>query len=171
MWERSAFSVLLVEDDPGHARLIEKNLRRTGFKNEIITLENGQDAIDFLFRVGEFANDKRPTPLMILLDLNMPIKDGYQVLQEIKADERTRHIPVVMLTTTNNPMEVARCYELGCNIYISKPVEYDQFSDTIRSLGVFLSMVQTPNEADLSHPAQLELAPKGESYDDSSAEQ
>ena len=85
-------------------------------------------------------------PLLILLDLNLPVLDGYQVLKVIKSDERTKRIPVVVLTTTDNPHEVARCYELGCNVYITKPVEYAQFSDAIRTLGLFFFIVKVPEK-------------------------
>ena len=137
-------TILLVEDDPGHALLIEKNLRRAGIVNEIVVLRDGGEAVEYLLpRAGgkETLHDK---PLCILLDLNLPVLDGYQVLTRIKGDERTRHIPVVILTTTDNPQEVARCYGLGCNVYVTKPVEYDQFSDAVQKLGLFLSIVKVP---------------------------
>jgi CheY-like chemotaxis protein len=138
--------ILLVEDDPGHVLLIEKNLRRAGVTNEIIKLDDGGRAVDFLFREGEFAAASTPMPLLILLDLNLPVLNGLQVLQRIKADERTRRIPVVMLTTTDSHQEITKCYDLGCNIYIVKPVDYVKFSETIRNLGLFLSTVKTPDE-------------------------
>jgi len=138
--------ILLVEDDPGHVLLIEKNLRRAGVTNEIIKLDDGGRAVDFLFREGEFAAASTPMPLLILLDLNLPVLSGLQVLQRIKADERTRRIPVVMLTTTDSHHEITKCYDLGCNIYIVKPVDYVKFSETIRNLGLFLSTVKTPDE-------------------------
>ncbi len=135
-------TILLVEDDPGHALLIEKNLRRANIANTIVKLDNGQKAVDFLFKDENGHRD----PLLILLDLNLPVLDGYQVLKIIKSDERTRRIPVVILTTTDNPHEVARCYEHGCNIYITKPVEYERFSEAIQSLGLFLSIVKVPEK-------------------------
>jgi CheY-like chemotaxis protein len=138
--------ILLVEDDPGHVLLIEKNLRRAGVTNEIIKLDDGGRAVEFLFREGEFAADSTPMPLLILLDLNLPVLSGLQVLQRIKSDELTRRIPVVMLTTTDSQQEITRCYDLGCNIYIVKPVDYVKFSETIRNLGLFLSTVKTPDE-------------------------
>ncbi len=144
MNEQNAVTILLVEDDPGHARLIEKNLRRAGVVNEIIILDNGQKAVDYLFKEGEYAGNGAPAPLLVLLDLNLPVLDGCQVLQRIRSDDRTRRIPVVMLTTTDNPVEITRCYDLGCNIYVTKPVEYEQFSEAIRNLGLFLSIVQVP---------------------------
>ncbi len=137
--------ILLVEDDPGHARLIEKNLRRAGVSNDIINLGDGQKAVDYLFHKGEFRDVRDSAPILILLDLNMPLLDGFQVLQRIKANDRTRQIPVVILTTTDNPQEIARCYDLGCNVYVTKPVEYDQFSTAIRNLGLFISIVQIPH--------------------------
>lgn len=138
--------ILLVEDDPGHVLLIEKNLRRAGVTNEIVKLDDGERAVEFLFREREFADLSTPMPLLILLDLNLPVLNGLQVLQRIKADERTRRIPVVMLTTTDSQQEITRCYDLGCNIYIVKPVDYVKFSETIRNLGLFLSTVKTPDE-------------------------
>jgi len=137
--------ILLVEDDSGHALLIEKNLRRAGISNKIIALDNGQKAVDFLFKEGAYSGAGHASPPLILLDLNLPVLDGYQVLKIIKNDERTKSIPVVILTTTDNPREVARCYEMGCNVYITKPVEYDKFSDAIRKLGLFLSIVRVPD--------------------------
>jgi len=139
-------TILLVEDDPGHAVLIEKNLRRAGIANDIVTLDDGRKAVDFLFKEGSFKDDLHPAPLLILLDLNLPVLDGYQVLKIIKNDVRTKNVPVVMLTTTDNPHEVSRCYELGCNVYVTKPVEYAQFSEAIRMLGLFLSVVKVPGK-------------------------
>jgi CheY-like chemotaxis protein len=136
--------ILLVEDDPGHVLLIEKNLRRAGVLNEIIKLDDGGKAVDYLFSEGEYADSGNPAPLLILLDMNLPVLSGLQVLQRIKADERTRRIPVVMLTTTDSPQEIEKCYDLGCNIYIVKPVNYVKFSEAIRNLGLFLSTVRTP---------------------------
>lgn len=138
--------ILLVEDDPGHVLLIEKNLRRAGVTNEIIKLDDGGRAVDFLFNEGDFASTSNPIPLLILLDLNLPVLSGLEVLQRIKSDERTRRIPVVMLTTTDSSQEINKCYDLGCNIYVVKPVDYVKFSETIRNLGLFLSTVKTPED-------------------------
>ncbi len=146
MEDHKHVTILLVEDDPGHAVLIEKNLRRANISNSIITLGDGRKVVDFLFKEGEYGGGSHPTPFLILLDLNLPVLDGYQVLKVIKSDERTKRIPVVILTTTDNPHEVARCYELGCNVYITKPVEYAQFSDAIRTLGLFFSIVKVPEK-------------------------
>jgi len=137
--------ILLVEDDPGHARLIEKNLRRSNITNDLITVSDGQRALDYLFSEGEYAGSERASPLLVLLDLNLPVLDGYQVLQRMKADERTKRIPVIILTTTDDAREVTRCYELGCNVYVTKPVDYEQFSEAVCKLGLFLSVVTIPD--------------------------
>ena len=131
-------TILLVEDDPGHVRLIEKNLRRANITNDIVNVTDGQQAVDFLFDNG------CPSSLLVLLDLNLPVLDGYQVLQRIRNDERTKRIPVIILTTTDDTREVARCYELGCNVYVTKPVDYEQFSDAIRKLGLFMAVLMVP---------------------------
>jgi CheY-like chemotaxis protein len=146
-------TILLAEDDPGHARLIEKNLRRANVTNEIVFTTNGQEALDYLFCEGEYANSKPTSHLLVLLDLNMPVLDGYQVLERMKADERTKRIPVIILTTTDDPREVSKCYELGCNVYITKPVEYEQFAEAMRKLGLFLLVVMIPNGGHGGHGA------------------
>ena len=137
-------TILLVEDDPGHARLIERNLRRAHVTNEIVTLSDGQQAIDYLFREHAYAQATHAMPRLMLLDLNLPQLDGYQVLARVKTDERTRHIPVLILTTTDEPHEIERCYALGCNVYVTKPVAYEKFAEAIQQLGRFLAIVQIP---------------------------
>ena len=138
-------SILIVEDDAGHARLIEKNLKRAKISNRITRVENGQEALDFLLSEGKFEGIERPSPLLVLLDLNMPVMDGYQVLERMKANADTKKIPVVVLTTTDDAREVARCYQLGCSVYITKPVDYDSFCEAIQQLGFFMSIVTVPN--------------------------
>ncbi len=145
MLKQQEITILLVEDNPGHARLIEKNLRRANISNQVIKLSNGQQAVDYLFGQGEYMGQERAAPLLVVLDLNMPILNGYQVLERMKADESSRRIPVAVLTTTEDPAEIARCYELGCNIYLTKPVEYEQFSEAIRKLGLFLTVARIPD--------------------------
>lgn len=134
--------ILLVEDDPGHARLIEKNLRRGGITNEIVFINNGQGVIDYLEDC--LCGQATLAKLLILLDLNLPVLDGYQVLGRIKADERTRRVPVVVLTTTDIPQEVTKCYELGCNLFITKPVQYDELCTAVSNLGMLLSIMKVP---------------------------
>ncbi len=138
-------TIVLIDDDPGHSRLVEKNLRRSNIPNPIIKLSDGRQALDYLLGEGEYSeHNPLPSPILVLLDLNLPVLDGYQVLRRLKADERTRHIPIIILTSTDDPREVDRCYELGCNIYITKPVAYDKFSEAMQKLGLFLSIVMLP---------------------------
>jgi CheY-like chemotaxis protein len=139
-------TILLVEDDPGHARLIEKNLRRGRITNELVIIRDGKEAEDYLFCEGRYIGLQRPSQLLVLLDLNLPVKDGFQVLQRLKSDERTKLIPVVVVTSTDDNREVLRCYELGCNVFITKPVDYQKFCDAIKNLGLFLSVVSWPTE-------------------------
>ncbi len=136
--------ILISDDDPGHARLIEKNLSRAGLLNRIIRFEDGQQILDFLFGRGEGPKRSADAAYFILLDIRMPKVDGVEVLRQLKADPELRKIPVSMLTTTDDPREVERCHELGCNNYIVKPVDYDKFSDAVRQFGLFLSLVQVP---------------------------
>jgi CheY-like chemotaxis protein len=145
MPEDFAGTIVLVEDDPGHARLIEKNLRRAQITNDIVTLRDGQGAVEYFFPADQGAAAGRTLPILVLLDLNLPGLDGYQVLARLKADARTRRIPVIILTTTDDPRDIERCYDLGCNVYMTKPVEYEQFTEAIRKLGLFLSVIKIPH--------------------------
>lgn len=137
-------SILIAEDDAGHARLIEKNLSRAGLRNSIQRFQNGQQAIDFLFRMGSGPHRVPGTAYLLLLDIRMPKVDGVEVLRQIKADTELRKMPVIMLTTTEDPREVERCHALGCNSYMVKPVDYDRFAECIQQLGLFVSLVQVP---------------------------
>ena len=136
--------ILIADDDAGHARLIEKNLSRAGLMNKILRFEDGQQILDFLFQRGAGPKRFLDAAYFILLDIRMPKVDGVEVLRQLKADPELRKIPVSMLTTTDDPREVERCHGLGCNNYIVKPVDYDKFSEAIRQLGLFVSLVQVP---------------------------
>ena len=139
--------ILLVEDDQGHAVLIEKNLRRANIANPLVHLTDGQQALDYLLGSEEKPGADPGSSLLMVLDLNLPRVNGFTVLERMKADERTGSIPVVVLTTTDDPREIARCYELGCNVYVGKPVEYEKFAEAIRRLGLFFSVVSIPVQA------------------------
>ena len=132
--------IIMIEDDPGHARLIEKNIRRAGVNNNILHFDSGTAALRHLFQEDVRSNG----PLLVLLDLNLPDMSGTDILEKIKADERLRKAPVVVLTTTDDQREIQRCYALGCNVYITKPVEYETFAQAIRQIGLFLSIMQVP---------------------------
>ena len=140
-------TILLIEDDPGHARLIEKNVRRAGVNNTIIPFTNGTDALLHLFGLDAMGKRRVTLPILVLLDLNLPDMSGTDILARIKEDELVRRAPVIVLTTTDDKQEIQRCYDLGCNVYITKPVEYESFATAIRQLGLFLAVMQVP-EAD-----------------------
>jgi CheY-like chemotaxis protein len=133
-------TIIMIEDDSGHARLIEKNIRRAGVSNEIVHFDHGAAAMEHLLR-----EDARSKPLLILLDLNLPDMSGTSILERIKADDKLHRAPVIVLTTTDDKVEIQRCYDLGCNVYITKPVEYESFAAAIRQLGLFLSVMQVPD--------------------------
>lgn len=145
MLSEQMVKILVVEDDPGHARLIERNLRYSNIANEIVKIGDGQEALDYLFGEGKYAGQDPSSPVLVLLDLNLPVLDGFQVLERMRTDERTKHIPVIMVTSSDDNRDVARCYELGCNVFLTKPlVDYEQFAEAIRKLGLFLSVVTVP---------------------------
>jgi DNA-binding response OmpR family regulator len=137
-------TIVMIEDDEGHARLIEKNVRRAGVNNPIIPFMDGTSALDYLLgedRSGE-ANINRY--LLILLDLNLPDMSGIDILEKVKSNTHTKRLPVIILTTTDDEREIQRCYDLGANVYITKPVDYDGFANAIRQLGLFFSVMQIP---------------------------
>ena len=137
--------ILLVDDDEGHRLLIRENLRAGGIVNDILELTDGVQAIDYLTRRGAYQDPaKSPRPGLILLDIKMPKADGFAVLEQIKADPQLRWIPVLMLTSTDDQMEVNRCYQLGANTYVVKPVRYEEFQNRIKALGLFLDIVRLP---------------------------
>lgn len=140
-------TILMIEDDDGHARLIEKNIRRAGVNNEIVPFVNGTDALAFLFGPDGSGEVSAHRHLLILLDLNLPDMTGVAILEKVKANPHTKRTPVVVLTTTDDEREIQRCYDLGANVYITKPVDYDGFANAIRQLGLFFSVMQVPETA------------------------
>ena len=136
--------ILLAEDDDGHASLIQRNLKRAGVANQIVRVKDGQDVLDYLHGEGAFSGRSNEAPLLLLLDINMPRVDGVGVLKAIKADPKLAQLPVIILTTTDDPREVDRCYQLGCSVYITKPVKYDEFAEALNRLGLFLEIIQVP---------------------------
>lgn len=143
MNDHRSVSIVMIEDDEGHARLIEKNIRRAGILNDIRHFTDGHSALDFLYNSpqGPALNG----PALVLLDLNLPDMSGTDILARIKDDASPlKRTPVVVLTTTDDKVEIQRCYDLGCNVYITKPVNYENFAQAIRQLGLFLSVIQVP---------------------------
>jgi CheY-like chemotaxis protein len=138
-------TILIVEDDEGHAILIRENLEMAGLRNPIRHFRDGQAILDFFFdRSGRALSSHQDGTYLLLLDIRMPKVDGIEVLRRLKSDPELRKLPVVMLTTTDDTREVERCHALGCNVYIQKPVDYDKFAEAIRRLGLFVSLLLVP---------------------------
>ena len=137
-------TIVMVEDDEGHARLIEKNIRRAGVANEIVPFTNGTDALRYLLGEDGTGLVNQGRQLLVLLDLNLPDMTGVDILEKVKGNEHTRRSPVVVLTTTDDQREIQRCYDLGANVYITKPVDYEGFAHAIKQLGMFFSVMQIP---------------------------
>lgn len=136
--------IVLAEDDDGHATLIQRNLQRSGVLNILIRVRDGQEALDLIRGEGKYADQPPRGNILLLLDINMPRIDGVEVLRRLKGDPRTNAIPIIMLTTTDDPREIERCYQLGCSVYVTKPVEYTAFIEAINRLGLFLQVVRVP---------------------------
>jgi two-component system, response regulator len=141
--------VLLVEDNLSDAELTIRALRKENLANSLIHLKNGAEALDYIFAQGDYSTrDKHRTPKLILLDLKMPKVDGLEVLSRIRADERTRKIPVVVLTSSKEDPDIEACYALGVNSYIVKPVEFDKFLKAVSDLGFYwLLLNQVPHQS------------------------
>lgn len=136
--------ILIVDDDEGHAILVQQNLEDVGLSNRFEHFLDGQAVLDFFFDRGG-ANQSQPgETYLILLDIRMPKVDGFEVLRRLKSDPNLHKLPVIVLTTTDDSREVERCHELGCNIYIQKPVDYDKFTEAMRRLGRFMSLLLIP---------------------------
>ena len=142
MKKKKDIIILIAEDDDGHAELIIEGLRETGLKNEIVRVVDGLELWDYLqshCREDMLQNNQE---FLILLDINMPRMDGITVLEKIKNDVCLKDIPVIMLTSTDNPREIERCYQLGCNVYVTKPIEFIKFAETLQRLGLFLQIIK-----------------------------
>lgn len=147
MSDDSAVTIVMIEDDEGHARLIEKNIRRAGVNNQIIPFTAGGPAVEYLMKVGDGDTGSHGGAYLVLLDLNLPDMSGTEILRRVKEHPGLRRMPVVILTTTDDKAEIQRCYDLGCNVYITKPVNYENFAQAIRQLGLFFMVMQVPETA------------------------
>jgi len=133
--------ILLVEDNPTDAELTMRALRRNNLANNVTWMKNGVEALDFICRRGAYASRSEDHPKLILLDLKLPKVDGIEVLRQLKANEKTRTIPVVALTSSAEERDIVESYRLGVNSYIVKPVEFDQFSETVAKAGYYWMMM------------------------------
>ncbi|MGO9173993.1 MAG: response regulator [Rhodomicrobium sp.] len=136
-------TIIMVEDDDGHARLIERNIRRASVTNQLIHFSDGTSAKIYFDRLQQKPADA--VPILVLLDLNLPDMSGFEILEYLKRDSHLKRAPVIVLTTADDDTEIKRCYDLGCNVYITKPVDYEQFAAAVRQLGLFFSVVKVPD--------------------------
>lgn len=142
MGKYKELTILIAEDDDGHADLIMTGLKESGICNHMIRFVDGKQTWDFISGKGkDMVLDKKKSYLL-LLDINMPKMDGLEVLERIKNNDDFKSLPVIMLTTTDDPREVEKCYELGCNIYVTKPVDFLKFAETLKRLGLFIQVVK-----------------------------
>jgi len=137
--------ILLVEDTADDAELTVMSLKQSGLVNEVVVTEDGVEALDYLFAQGRYAaRNPRDMPALILLDIKMPRLDGIEVLQRLRADKRTSVLPIVILTTSNEDVDLMRAYESGANAYVRKPVSLAQFQEAVRQLGLFWILTNEP---------------------------
>ncbi len=138
--------ILLVEDNPRDAELTMRALHKGGLANRLLWVKDGEEALDYLFRRGAFASREETHPRLVLLDLKMPRVDGIEVLRAVKADERTRRIPVVVMTSSQEERDLARSYDLGVNSYVVKPLDFAQITELVRQAGYYwLAINRTPS--------------------------
>jgi len=141
----TARSILLVEDNPDDEALTVRALERSRIANEVVVAHDGVEALDYLFGRGAYAErDVQVQPAVILLDLKLPRIDGMEVLRQIRADERTRLLPVVVLTTSREDQDVLKSYSLGCNSYVRKPIDFLQFAEAVKQLGLYWLVLNEP---------------------------
>jgi CheY-like chemotaxis protein len=144
--------ILLVEDNPDDEFLALRALRQNKVANEVVVAHDGVEALDYLFGEGSQAGKEPLVPEVILLDLKLPKIDGLEVLHRIRADERTRRIPTVILTTSGERVDIEASYDGGCNSYIRKPVDFEQFIDAVRQLGLYWLLLNKTSHSDGLHP-------------------
>jgi CheY-like chemotaxis protein len=136
--------ILLVEDDPKDVELTLTALEEYHLANEVVVTRDGEEALDYLYRRGAFSNRSNDNPAVLLLDLKLPKIDGLEVLQQIKSDDRLRLIPVVVLTSSHEEKDMVTSYRLGVNAYVVKPVDFHEFVNAIRELGIFWAIINEP---------------------------
>jgi CheY-like chemotaxis protein len=137
--------ILIAEDDNGHAELITEGLHESGICNKTIRFENGHEVWQFLNNEASQTNNTLNRKYLLLLDINMPKMDGVEVLRRLKSNPHLKNMPVIMLTTTDDPREIDECYAIGCNLYVTKPIDFVKFAETLKRLGLFIQIVSLPN--------------------------
>lgn len=137
--------ILLVEDNPSDIELTKRALERGRISNKLVVVTDGQQALDYLFATGEFAGrDSKEMPTLTLLDIKLPKLDGLEVLRRIRENKSTRRLPIVMLTSSDEERDIATSYDLGVNSYIRKPVDFNQFVESIQRLGLYWLVINEP---------------------------
>jgi CheY-like chemotaxis protein len=142
---REGATILIAEDDCGHAALIRKNLERAGLTNPIVHFKDGQEVLDYLYQESRRWPQDGSREYLLILDIRMPKRDGIEVLKLVKEDSELSKMPVMVVTTTDDPVEVDKCHALGCNSYITKPLDYGKFIEAISRLGLFLKIIEVPS--------------------------
>jgi two-component system response regulator len=143
---RSTVNILLVEDSPDDVELTLHAIKKNNIANPVVVVRDGQEALDYLFYKGNFSNSTHPFPGIILLDLKLPKVDGVEILKKIKQDKTRKVIPVVVLTSSKEERDVMESYNLGVNSYIRKPIDFDQFAETVKHIGFYwLLMNELPS--------------------------
>ena len=142
MQKYKELTILIAEDDDGHADLIMEGLKGSGICNNMIRFIDGKQTWDFISGKGKDMVLDKNKSYLLLLDINMPKMDGVEVLERIKSNDDLKNLPIIMLTTTDDPREVEKCYALGCNIYVTKPVDFLKFAETLKRLGLFIQVVK-----------------------------
>ena len=142
MGKYKELTILIAEDDDGHAELIMSGLKESGICNNMIRFIDGKETWDFISGKGKNILFDEKKSYLLLLDINMPKMNGIEVLEKIKGNDDYKNLPVLMLTTTDDPREVEKCYSLGCNIYVTNPVDFLKFAETLKRLGLFIQVVQ-----------------------------
>ncbi len=140
-------TMLIAEDDDGHAELIQEQLQDAGVRNALIRFRDGQEVLDFFQGIFPRKAYDPSQAYLLLLDIRMPKISGVDVLKYMKKSSFLRHIPVIMLTTTDDPREIETCYKLGCSCYVTKPMDFQKFSDTLQRLGLFLLVLRVESMA------------------------
>ncbi len=147
--------VLLVEDDPNDVELTMNGLAEYNLANEVVVARDGEEALDYLYHRGKFAGMENGNPAVVLLDLKLPKVDGLEVLRRMKADENLKMVPVVILTSSREDRDMIEGYKLGTNAYVVKPVDFHQFVDAVRHIGVFWSIINEPPPGSVSKKRSL----------------
>jgi CheY-like chemotaxis protein len=151
--------ILLAEDDENDVELTLTALGENSLANEVVVVRDGQEALDYLFRRGAYEARPQECPVVLLLDIKMPKVDGLEVLRQIRADPHLRMLPVVILTSSREEQDLIRCYQLGVNAYVVKPVAFEAFAKAVKELGVFWALVNEPPPQGTGPRAQEQAAP------------